>query len=93
MGIVWDGIGFGSETEIFGGEFFTYQNNKINRIAHLDYFSWILGDKMSKNPKISALSISENDLYFQKYFTSSSLGELSFLMLRVSSSSIQQCYP
>jgi hydrogenase maturation protein HypF len=68
MGIVWDGIGFGSETEIFGGEFFTYQNNKINRIAHLDYFSWIIGDKMSKNPKISALSISENDLYFQKYF-------------------------
>lgn len=68
MGIIWDGIGFGTENEIFGGEFFEYKNNKINRIAHLDYFSWILGDKMSKNPKISALSISQNDAFFQKYF-------------------------
>lgn len=68
MGIVWDGIGFGSENEIFGGEFFEYQDRKITRIGHLDYFSWILGDKMSKNPKISALSISENAAFFQDCF-------------------------
>lgn len=68
MGIVWDGIGFGTEDEIYGCEFFHYQNQKITRIAHLNYFSWILGNKMSKNPKISALSISENDVVFQEYF-------------------------
>ena len=57
MGVVWDGIGFGTSTEIWGGEFFLFENKKIKRIAQLENFTWILGDKMSKTPKISALSI------------------------------------
>ncbi len=61
LGIVWDGIGFGTSTEIWGGEFFLFQNKKIKRIAQLENFPWILGDKMSKSPKISALSISDNN--------------------------------
>jgi len=98
LGIIWDGIGFGTSTEIWGGEFFLFENlekikekqshevakinsigqspmknntencealkernPKIKRIAQLENFAWILGDKMSKTPKISALSISENN--------------------------------
>jgi hydrogenase maturation protein HypF len=68
MGIVWDGIGYGNKNEIWGGEFFEYHKNTINRIGHLANFPWILGDKMSKNPKISALSISDSNLYFKDYF-------------------------
>lgn len=61
LGIIWDGIGFGTSNEIWGGEFFLFENKKIERVAQLENFPWILGDKMSKSPKISALSISENN--------------------------------
>ena len=103
LGVIWDGIGFGTSTEIWGGEFFLFENlekikekqshevakinsigqspmknntencealkernPKIKRIAQLENFAWILGDKMSKTPKISALSVSRNseDLKF-----------------------------
>ncbi|WP_213189915.1 carbamoyltransferase HypF [Cloacibacterium caeni] len=61
LGIIWDGIGFGTSTEIWGGEFFLFENQKMERVAQLENFAWILGNKMSKSPKISALSISENN--------------------------------
>ena len=66
LGIIWDGIGFGASTEIWGGEFFLFENQKMERVAQLENFAWILGDKMSKTPKISALSVSRNseDLKF-----------------------------
>lgn len=68
LGIIWDGIGFGKENEIWGGEFFTYHKKTISRIGHLDYYPWVLGDKMSKYPKIAALSISDSNLFFKEYF-------------------------
>ncbi|WDT69180.1 carbamoyltransferase HypF [Cloacibacterium sp. TD35] len=61
LGVIWDGIGFGTSTEIWGGEFFLLENQKIARVAQLENFAWILGDKMSKTPKISALSVSGNN--------------------------------
>lgn len=61
LGIIWDGIGFGTSTEIWGGEFFLFENQNMERVAQLENFAWILGDKMSKSPKISALSISDNN--------------------------------
>lgn len=61
LGVIWDGIGFGTSTEIWGGEFFIYENQRMERVAQLENFAWILGDKMSKSPKISALSISDNN--------------------------------
>jgi hydrogenase maturation protein HypF len=68
LGIIWDGIGFGEDNKIWGGEFFEYQDNKINRMGHLDYYPWVLGDKMSRNPKISALSISNFNPAFKEHF-------------------------
>lgn len=73
LGVIWDGAGFGSEKEIYGGEFFEYNYNLINRIGHLEYFSWILGDQMAQNPKISALSISKNNGYFHTFFNKNEL--------------------
>lgn len=68
LGIIWDGIGYGDENEIWGGEFFSYHKNSIARIGHLEYYPWILGDKMSRNPKIAALAISNSSPCFKDYF-------------------------
>ena len=68
LGIIWDGIGYGDDDQIWGGEFFEYQNKAMNRLGHLDYYPWVLGDKMSKNPKISAVSISDSNPLFRNHF-------------------------
>ncbi len=57
LGVIWDGIGLGDDGHIWGGEFFEYQNNKVTRLTHLPYFDFFLGDKMSKEPRISALAL------------------------------------
>ena len=57
LGVVWDGTGLGDDGNIWGGEFFKYEKGKIDRVFHLNEFDYILGDKMAKEPKISALAI------------------------------------
>lgn len=76
LGVIWDGIGFGTSNEIWGGEFFLFESKKIKRIAQLENFAWILGDKMSKTPKISALSILfDNDEKSREVATINSIGQ------------------
>lgn len=62
LGVVWDGTGFGDDANIWGGEFFEYKSNTIERIFHFKYFNWISGDKMSKEPRVSLFSLTENNL-------------------------------
>lgn len=57
LGIIWDGTGLGEDGNIWGGEFFIFQNKTMDRVYHLDEFPFILGDKMSKEPRISALAV------------------------------------
>lgn len=57
LGFIWDGTGYGHDQQIWGGELFLYERGSIERIAQLDYFPQLLGDKMSKEPRLSALSL------------------------------------
>ncbi len=67
LGIVWDGTGLGDDGNIWGGEFFVYDNRKIERVAHLDEFDFILADKMVKEPRISALAVTHKLPQAEKY--------------------------
>jgi hydrogenase maturation protein HypF len=60
LGVIWDGTGYGDDEQIWGGEFFIYEEAGMHRVAHFDYFSQMLGDKMSKEPRLSALSLLKN---------------------------------
>jgi hydrogenase maturation protein HypF len=67
LGIIWDGTGLGSDGHIWGGEFFLKAKSggdlesppdlSLKRVAHLDNFDFLLGDKMPREPRISALSL------------------------------------
>lgn len=67
LGVIWDGTGLGSDGQIWGGEFFLKAKSggdlesppdlSIKRVAHLDNFDFLLGDKMPREPRISALSL------------------------------------
>ena len=73
LGIIWDGAGYGSDGKIWGGEVFIFDQGEIKRAAHLKYFPQLMGDKMSKEPRLSALSILQNfplaQNLIQKHFT------------------------
>lgn len=73
MGIIWDGAGYGDDGHIWGGEIFLYDEGELKRSAQLAYFPQLLGDKMSKEPRLSALSLLRNfpsaQNLIQKHFT------------------------
>jgi len=73
LGFVWDGTGYGDDGQIWGGEIFIYESGQMERVAYLDYFPQLLGDKMSKEPRLSALSLLKNfpaqQAMLQKYFS------------------------
>jgi len=57
LGVIWDGAGLGSDGCIWGSEFFIYEDHRLNRVTHLPYYKHMLGDKMAKEPRLSAFSI------------------------------------
>lgn len=56
LGVIWDGIGYGTDNQIWGGEFFIYSDYSFQRVNHLPYIPYLMGDKMSKEPRLSALA-------------------------------------
>ncbi|MBS1513026.1 MAG: carbamoyltransferase HypF [Bacteroidetes bacterium] len=57
LGFIWDGTGYGSDGQVWGGEVFLFHQRQMERVAHLDYFPQLLGDKMSREPRLAALSL------------------------------------
>ncbi|MCF6312178.1 MAG: carbamoyltransferase HypF [Verrucomicrobiales bacterium] len=69
LGVIWDGSGMGSDQTIWGGEFFLYQQYGIKRFAHLQPVPLLCGERMVKEPKLSALAfIGHFDPNFEKHF-------------------------
>ena len=69
LGVVWDGTGYGDDGQIWGGEFFKFESSNIERVSYFEYFDWLAGDKMSKEPRISLLALTEEDLDISDRFT------------------------
>lgn len=57
LGFIWDGTGYGEDKQVWGSEIFLRQDNRITRLNHLAYFPVLAGDKMSLEPRLSALSL------------------------------------
>lgn len=57
LGIIWDGTGWGEDGTIWGSEIFLLENGHINRKGSLSLYKNLLGDKMAKEPRLSALSL------------------------------------
>jgi hydrogenase maturation protein HypF len=74
LGVIWDGTGLGNDDQVWGGEFFIYKDGQFSRCSHLGYFDFILGDKMPREPRISALAAThgctDSDKILQDKFTS-----------------------
>ena len=69
LGVIWDGTGYGTDGQVWGGESFVYKNDKVRKVAHIPYYPFILGDKMPREPRISALAITPQPTEIADKFT------------------------
>lgn len=57
LGVAWDGVGYGDDGTIWGGEFIKIEPGLYERVAHLRYFSLPGGEKAVKEPRRSAIGL------------------------------------
>lgn len=56
IGVSFDGTGYGTDGNIWGGEFLLCEGSRMQRMAHLKYVEMIGGDSSMKDARRSALS-------------------------------------
>lgn len=61
LGVIWDGVGLGTDGNFWGGEFFIWDNHTVQRVDHFTEFPLLLGDKMAREPRLSALALSTDE--------------------------------
>jgi hydrogenase maturation protein HypF len=61
LGVIWDGTGYGEDGAVWGGEFFRYDHQGMERLAHFEYFPWLAGDKMALEPRLSLFSLAQGE--------------------------------
>jgi len=57
LSVSWDGTGYGTDGNIWGGEFLLCDYEDFERVYHFDYFRLLGGEKAVKEPRRVALSI------------------------------------
>ena len=57
FGVAFDGTGLGSDGNLWGGEFLVCDYKGFERVAHIEYFKLIGGEKAIKEPRRVALSL------------------------------------
>jgi hydrogenase maturation protein HypF len=57
LGVAWDGTGYGPDGTIWGGEFYSVSEARVERVAHLLPFRLPGGDKAVKEPRRAALGL------------------------------------
>ncbi len=60
LGVIWDGMGYGLDGQIWGGEFLDYDGHSISRLLHWDYYPWLSGDRMSIDTRLSYFALSSS---------------------------------
>jgi len=69
LGFIWDGTGLGADGHIWGGECFLFAGGCFRRVGHQAYFRFIAGDKMPREPRISALAIAGTKAWLRPKFS------------------------
>ncbi|MEM7369034.1 MAG: carbamoyltransferase HypF [Bacteroidota bacterium] len=82
LGVIWDGTGYGEDEQIWGGEFFSWNNRSMKRENHLGYFPSLSGDKMAREPRLCALSICSDEALIRSKFSAQELNILDRLHAR-----------
>jgi len=57
LGIAFDGTGYGEDGNLWGGELMLCDDNGYERVAHIEYFKLLGGEKAIKEPRRVALSL------------------------------------
>jgi hydrogenase maturation protein HypF len=63
LGVIWDGTGLGEDGQLWGGEFFVANGGTMKRAGHLPAIPVLSGDKMARDPRLSALSALSGSCY------------------------------
>jgi len=57
LGVAWDGAGYGTDGQVWGGEFLVAGYERFNRFAHLRPFRLLGGEAAMREPKKSAAAV------------------------------------